>query len=72
MVQSVALKPIATNGGILVYMNCEGHVRDAVAQVERLGGRVLEALHPIGPHGFRAIVRDSEGNRITLHSSVDR
>lgn len=63
---------IATHGGILVYMNCEGRIRDAVEQAGRLGGRVIEALHPIGPHGFRAIVRDSEGNRIALHSSVDR
>ena len=57
--------------GILVYMNVEGRIRDAVAQVEKLGGKVLEPTHPIGPHGFRAIVLDSEGNRIALHSSVD-
>ena len=63
---------IARNGGILVYLNSEGRIRDAVAQAERLGGRVLEALHPIGPHGFRAIVQDSEGNRVALHSSADR
>jgi len=24
--------------------------------------------HQIGPHGFRAVVLDSEGNRIALHS----
>ena len=28
-------------------------------------------IHPIGPHGFRAIILDSEGNRIALHSEVD-
>jgi hypothetical protein len=28
----------------------------------------LEPKHSIGPHGFRAIVLDSEGNRIALHS----
>jgi predicted enzyme related to lactoylglutathione lyase len=32
---------------------------------------VLEPTHGIGPHGFRAIVLDSEGNRIALHSSTD-
>jgi len=26
----------------------------------------------IGPHGFRAIVLDSEGNRIGLHSNTDK
>lgn len=62
---------IARNGGPLVYLNAEGRLRDAVAQAERLGGRVLEAPRSIGPHGFRAIVQDCEGNRIALHSSVD-
>ena len=27
-----------------------------------------QAVHQIGPHGFRAIVVDSEGNRIALHA----
>jgi predicted enzyme related to lactoylglutathione lyase len=28
-------------------------------------------VRSIGPHGFRAVVLDSEGNRIALHSTVD-
>ncbi len=36
--------------------------------IEKSGGKVLEHKHPIGPHGFRAIVLDSEGNRIALYS----
>ena len=58
--------------GILVYMNVEGRIRDAVAQTQKHGGRVLKAIESIGPHGFRAIVLDSEGNRIALHSSKDQ
>ena len=58
--------------GILVYMNVDGRIRDAVRQVEKLGGRVLEPVKGIGPHGFRAIVLDSEGNRIGLHSNSDK
>ena len=67
-------KPQEVTGtaGILVYMNVNGRIRDAVRQVEALGGRVLEPTHAIGPHGFRAIVLDSEGNRIALHSESDR
>ena len=57
--------------GILVYLNVDGRIRDAVAQTDKLGGKVLEAVHPIGPHGFRAIVLDSEGNRVALHSTRD-
>ena len=62
---------ITSSGGILVYMNVDGRIRDAVVQVERHGGKVLQAVHPIGPHGCRAIVLDSEGNRIALHSTRD-
>ena len=36
------------------------------------GGSIIEPLHSIGPHGFRAIILDSEGNRIALHSREDK
>jgi predicted enzyme related to lactoylglutathione lyase len=62
---------INRRGGILVYLNVAGRIRDAVRQAERLGGRVLEPVTGIGEHGFRAIVADSEGNRIGLHSPTD-
>jgi len=39
--------------------------------VTELGGKILEDTHAIGPHGFRAILLDSEGNRIAVHSVVD-
>lgn len=63
---------IRSDGGILIYLNVEGRIRDAVAQVERLGGNVVHPIHAIGPHGFKSVVLDSEGNRIALHSMVDR
>jgi len=56
--------------GPLVYLNVDGRIRDAVAQAAFLGGKVIEAIHPIGPHGIRAIVLDSEGTRIALHSTT--
>jgi uncharacterized protein len=54
--------------GPLLYFNCQGRLDAAIAAVTEQGGRVLQPRHPIGPHGFRAIVLDSEGNRIALHS----
>lgn len=63
---------ITGTGGVLCYLNVNGRIRDAVAQVTRLGGKVLEPTHAIGPHGFRAVVLDCEGNRLALHSTVDR
>jgi uncharacterized protein len=62
---------IASDKGILLYLNVEGRLQDAVAKVTSLGGAVIKPIHAIGPHGFRAIVRDSEGNRVALHSTTD-
>ena len=56
-----------TNGP-LVYLNCEGRLDIAIATVALNGGKVVKGKHAIGPYGFRAIVLDSEGNRIALHS----
>jgi predicted enzyme related to lactoylglutathione lyase len=56
--------------GLLVYLNCDGRLDDAVAAVAAQGGEVVQPVHQIGPHGLRAIVRDSEGNRIALHSNA--
>jgi hypothetical protein len=58
-------------GGVLLYLNVDGRIRDAVRQAEQRGGRVVEPVHPIGPHGFRAVVMDCEGNRVALHSQSE-
>ena len=62
---------VSASHGILVYLNTEGRIRDAVERATAGGGQVIEPVTPIGPHGFRAVVVDSEGNRIALHSTVD-
>ena len=54
--------------GPLIYLNVEGRMDEAVQAAARLGGQVLKSPHPIGPHGWRAIVLDSEGNRVALHA----
>ena len=54
--------------GPLLYFNCQGRLDEAVAAVGPNGGKVLQPKHPIGPYGSRAVVLDSEGNRIALHS----
>jgi predicted enzyme related to lactoylglutathione lyase len=54
--------------GLLVYLNAQGRLDQAVAAVEPNGGKVVEPTHAIGPYGFRAIILDSEGNRVALHS----
>lgn len=69
----LVVKPeeVSSTAGILVYLNVDHRIRAAVQQVEAHGGKVVQAVHSIGPHGCRAIVLDSEGNRIALHSTVD-
>jgi len=54
--------------GPLVYLNARGRLREAVQAVQEHGGYVVQSIHQIGEHGWRAIVVDSEGNRIALHA----
>lgn len=58
----------ASDKGILIYLNANGRLDDALAAVLVHGGQIVQEKHPIGPFGFRAIILDSEGNRIALHS----
>lgn len=56
-------------GGTLVYFGCE----DCAVQqsrVEAAGGRIHKPKFAIGPYGFCALVVDTEGNCIGLHSMV--
>ncbi len=55
--------------GPLIYLSVEGRLDDAANAVTSNGGKVLQEKHQIGPHGFRAVIVDSEGNRIALHST---
>lgn len=59
---------ISDSTGPLVYLNVNGRIREAVEQVIALGGKVTQDVHSLGPHGFRALIIDSEGNRFALHS----
>lgn len=60
---------ITDSAGLMVYFNADGRIHDAVAQVQAHGGRVVQPVHSLGPHGCRAVVVDSEGNRVALHST---
>ena len=55
--------------GPLVYLNAEGRLDEAVAAVDVNGGKVLQPKHAIGPYGYRAIIVNTEGNRVALHSN---
>jgi hypothetical protein len=67
LVQNMDARP--SESGPLLYLNTRGRLDEALNAVEKHGGKVLAERHSIAPFGFRAIVLDSEGNRIALHST---
>jgi len=64
----VAPNEVSSNGGALIYLNVNGRLREATDLARQHGGSIVEAPRSIGEHGSRAVVLDSEGNRIALHS----
>lgn len=55
------------DNSVLVYFSCADCAVEA-AKAAGAGGRIDKAKFSIGPHGFIALVTDSEGNMIGLHS----
>jgi uncharacterized protein len=66
LVNSTDDKP--SDHGLMIYLNANGRLDEAVAAVVSHGGKVLKPKHAIGPYGSRAVILDSEGNRVALHS----
>ncbi len=54
-------------GGTLVYFACADCATEQ-SRVEAAGGQVLKPKFSIAPHGHIALVVDTEGNCIGLHS----
>lgn len=54
-------------GGTLVYFTCADCAVEAAAAAAR-GGKVVREKFSIGQYGFIALVQDTEGNVIGLHS----
>ena len=54
----------------MVYFSCEDCAVEA-GRVEAAGGRVEKEKFSIGEYGFIAIVFDTEGNMIGLHSQQE-
>jgi len=53
--------------GALVYFSCDD-CNDQISRAKTQGGTVHKEKHRIGEAGFIAIIGDSEGNAIGLHS----
>ncbi len=61
-------KPSSTDGP-LIYLNGNPDVQNVLDKVEAAGGKIFLAKTEISPeYGFMAVIIDTEGNRIGLHS----
>lgn len=54
--------------GTKVYLNCNGKLDDVLARVSQAGGAVVMPKTVIGSWGYMALIRDTEGNVVGLHS----
>jgi hypothetical protein len=59
---------IPSETGPMIYLNVNSRLDEAIAAVVSHGGKIIKPKHAIGPYGWRAVILDSEGNRIALHS----
>ena len=61
-------KPSSTDGP-LVYLNGNPDVQNILDRVEAAGGKIMVPKTEISPeYGYMAVIIDTEGNRIGLHS----
>ena len=61
-------KPSSTDGP-LIYLNGNPDVQKVLDKVEAAGGKIMVPKTMISPeYGFMAVILDTEGNRIGLHS----
>jgi predicted enzyme related to lactoylglutathione lyase len=61
-------RPSATDGP-LIYLNGNPDVQHVLDKVEAAGGKIFLPKTEISPeYGFMAVIIDTEGNRIGLHS----
>jgi len=61
-------KPSSTDGP-LIYLNGNPDVQNVLDRVEAAGGKILVPKTQISPeYGYMAVILDTEGNRIALHS----
>ena len=53
--------------GVLIYFTAPD-IEATLSRVRHKGGRVIAEKSSVGEFGFVALIQDSEGNRIGLHS----
>lgn len=65
-------KPSTTDGP-LIYLNGNPDVQKVLDKVEGAGGKIMVPKTEISPeYGYMAVIIDTEGNRIGLHSVPEK
>jgi predicted enzyme related to lactoylglutathione lyase len=57
--------------GTMVYLNCEPDLQIMLDRVEKANGKIIQSKKEISTEqklGFFALILDTEGNRVALHS----
>lgn len=58
----------SSTDGVLLYFNVTGRLDDALQKAGEFNCKVIAEKHQIGMYGYKAVIMDTEGNRIALHS----
>lgn len=53
-----------------MYINASPNIQTVLDKVEHAGGTIIDPKKLFGPVGFIALISDSEGNTIGLHSEA--
>jgi predicted enzyme related to lactoylglutathione lyase len=54
--------------GTRVYLSCEGVLDEVISRVEKAGGKITMPKTALGQAGWIAMIVDTEGNGVGLHS----
>jgi predicted enzyme related to lactoylglutathione lyase len=58
-----------SSNGSLIYLNCDPDLQHVLDKVEKAGGKIIIPKTLVGPDlGYWALMLDTEGNRMALHS----
>lgn len=69
LVQNENIYKSSATDGPLIYLNCNPNVQNILDRVEAAGGKIVVPKTEISnEYGNMAVIIDTEGNRIGLHS----
>ncbi|MFD2556564.1 VOC family protein [Sphingobacterium tabacisoli] len=59
-----------SDNGTVVYINASPSIQTVLDKVVPAGGKIIDHKQLFGPVGYIAVILDSEGNKIGLHSEL--